>query len=266
VGAARPNEGVCSHPALAPHPCLCRRCIRPCSHPAGHRIVAAAAGREHSLLLTAQGEVWSFGTDSFGQCGLGFASPFVPLPVRVGGSLAGKRVASIAAGEYHSVAVTEEGDCYTFGLNRDGACATGGRHDVGSPWLVRAGEGAAVGGASSLGPVAAAAGGGGHTLLLSEDGSLWAVGKGRCGQLGRGGARAESAAAYRVLPVRVPLEAALEPVAGERGSPPLAPSETLLPAAAPLRVVSIAAGRDHSLAVVRRPVTQSGAARSAGQP
>jgi alpha-tubulin suppressor-like RCC1 family protein len=181
--------------------------------------VAAVAGSEHTLLLTADGAVYAMGTDYFGQCGQGrSAGAFVKTPVRVRGALDRMRVVAVAAGEYHSLALGADGAVYGFGANRQGALGHGDLTDVGLPRPM-----------SGLPPGAAAvavAGGGGHSLVLLDDGSLLAVGRGRSGQLGRGDAL-ESVAAYRTMPL---------PVTG-------LPDGTL-------GALSIAAGRDHSLAVV----------------
>ena len=193
--------------------------------------------------------MWAVGTDSYGQCGTGFASPFVHTPVRVGGALMHHRVVSISAGEYHSLAVTADGDIFSWGLNKDGACASGDRADVGSPWLVNASDPKPLQGHAtpgrvwlgSTGRVSEASGGGGHTLLLTDTGTLFAVGRGRSGQLGRGNAGAsrhpESSVSYKITPVEVLLQLANIPVTAGDGA----------------SVVSIAAGRDHSLAVVQLP-------------
>jgi alpha-tubulin suppressor-like RCC1 family protein len=71
--------------------------------------------------------------------------------------------------------------------------------------------------------------GGGHTLLRMRDGSVYAVGKGRNGQLGRGEAL-ESVAAYRLELVEV---------------------ESVAPAGG-MAVSALAAGSDHSMALMSR--------------
>jgi alpha-tubulin suppressor-like RCC1 family protein len=190
-----------------------RRPVRP---PA---VAAAAAGREHTLLLTTGGEVLAAGSDSFGQCAAG-GVPAVKTWLRVGGPLVGRKVVAVAAGEYHSVALCDDGAVFVWGFNKDGTLGLGDRSDVVSPrplplafTLLEKGV-----------RVAQVACGGGHTLLRTSDGRLWAVGRGRSGQLGRSGGL-ESVAAYRT-------DAA----------------EVL--GVGPGKVVDVAAGRDHSLAVV----------------
>jgi regulator of chromosome condensation len=194
---------------------------------AGKRIVAAAAGREHSLLLTDAGEVYACGTEFFGQCGQSMAVPYVKTPVRVTGELADKKVVKIFAGEYHSIAICDDHSTYLWGGNKEGTLGQGDRSDIGSPRLLEA---------KLEGRIVQAAGGGGHTLFLTDANKLYATGRGRSGQLGRGD-KLESMAAYRTEPVLVQsLQHLVEP-----GS----------------RIISIAAGRDHSMAVVERGVPSS---------
>ncbi|GFR45882.1 hypothetical protein Agub_g7335 [Astrephomene gubernaculifera] len=90
-------------------------------------VISVAASR-HSAFVTAEGVVWTMGhNDSRG--GGGHGSP--PLdasgqlgrtqgdsrPGPVGGPLAGKFVVQAVVGRYHSMAVTEAGELYSWGLN-----------------------------------------------------------------------------------------------------------------------------------------------------
>jgi alpha-tubulin suppressor-like RCC1 family protein len=188
------------------------------------RVIKAAAGREHTLLLGDDGSVHVAGTDSYGQAGLGRAQVFVRTPARIGGELAGRVVVDVCAGEYASAALCADGAVLTWGAGREGGLGHGTTADSGSPRLLEPPPAMAA-----AGRVVALAQGGGHALLLTQSGRVFAVGRGRSGQLGRGDAL-ESVAAYRTAPVEV---ASLAP-AHLRGR----------------RVVALAAGRDHSLALV----------------
>jgi len=148
--------------------------------------------------------------------------------VQVLGALAGRRVSHVAAGEYHTLALTEKGEVFAWGSNGSGALGAGDRADSTTPRQMLL--------PSTDAQIISVAAGGGHTLLLTSDGRVFAVGRGRSGQLGRGDAL-ESVAAYRVLAVEV----------------------TGLGGAA----ISVAAGRDHSLAVVN---LLTGQATRAGSP
>jgi alpha-tubulin suppressor-like RCC1 family protein len=202
----------------------------------GQKVVMAAAGREHSLFLVEESNgkcaVFAVGTESFGQTGAGGAQPYTKTPQRVSlfssGSSSANPVA-VFAGEYSSFVLTDDHGVYFFGRNKEGGGGLGDTSDVLTPRLL---DTAAAG---IKGKVVDIAAGGGHTLILAEAGTasapesiLYATGRGRQGQLGRGG-DLESSAAYRTTPV------AVRHLVEEHGSP-----------------FSIAAGRDHSLAVVQR--------------
>lgn len=197
----------------------------------GKRVLHAAAGREHSLFLVEDGgsgkaaSVYSVGTESFGQCGHGGATPYVKTPTKVSLGSATCSPVAVFAGEYSSFVLCEDHAVYAFGRNKEGALGLGSADDVLTPRLL---DTAAAG---LKGKVVDLAAGGGHTLFLTEEGnnlaSLFAAGRGRSGQLGRGDGL-ESSAAYRTSPVAVRH-------IGDHGVP-----------------FAIAAGRDHSLAVVQQ--------------
>jgi alpha-tubulin suppressor-like RCC1 family protein len=78
---------------------------------AGKTITAIAAGESHSLALASDGRVYAWGANVGGQLGTGITTYYNTLPVAVStsGALAGKTITAIAAGAYHSMALTSEG-------------------------------------------------------------------------------------------------------------------------------------------------------------
>jgi len=88
------------------------------------KIAAIACGLHHTLLLTTTGRVIAFGFNSHGQLGVGDLIPRV-APVFVGRQPSDEleeedRVIRIAAGAYHSVALTSSGRVLTWGYNGKG--------------------------------------------------------------------------------------------------------------------------------------------------
>jgi len=81
-------------------------------------IVQLAAGKAHLLILVADGGIYSFGTGSRGELGLNRITN-EPLP-HVIESLDGIRIKLIAAGGWHSMALTDDGDVYVWGWNNHG--------------------------------------------------------------------------------------------------------------------------------------------------
>src|SRR5437762_1952829 len=76
-----------------------------------HRVLAAL-----SLSLAADGTVWAWGDDTYGQLGDGTRADRA-LPVRVGGV---RGVSTVAAGSRHSLAVTGDGSVWAWGDNAAG--------------------------------------------------------------------------------------------------------------------------------------------------
>lgn len=91
-------------------------------------VTEIAAGANHSLLLTATGKVYAFGSNEYGQCGLGVSSE----SERESGSLLSPRlmklstpISSVSAGYAHSVMRDKEGRVYMCGQNESGQLGLG---------------------------------------------------------------------------------------------------------------------------------------------
>ncbi|CAI4225859.1 unnamed protein product [Auanema sp. JU1783] len=87
------------------------------------KVCELAAGYSHSLLLTKDGTLFAFGSDSFGQLGLGRRTERQSVPVAVT-ELMGSSIVRIACGRCHS-AVVIDGKLYPFGLNTSGQLGNG---------------------------------------------------------------------------------------------------------------------------------------------
>jgi len=85
-------------------------------------VVALAAGHRHTCALTTGGGVQCWGFNSNGQLGDGSMADR-SLPVAVLGLSSG--VAAIALGQYHSCALTTEGDVKCWGYNLKGQLGNG---------------------------------------------------------------------------------------------------------------------------------------------
>ena len=134
-----------------------------------------AAASDHTLVLAADGKVYGWGTDG-GAIGTGeYDQCEGPALVE---SLEDKVIAHIATGHDFSVAVTADGHVYCTGDNSMGQCpvAKGGSITAFAPVPI----------AELSGKVVAVAAGSFHTLALLRDGTVYAFGRGRDGQLGNG--------------------------------------------------------------------------------
>jgi alpha-tubulin suppressor-like RCC1 family protein len=92
----------------------------------GRAIAQVSAGTAHSLLLAADGTVFSFGSNVHGVTGLGTAIGSTLVATAIDASnLAGAQVVQVAAGGNQSLLRTADGRAFSFGLNEAGATGQG---------------------------------------------------------------------------------------------------------------------------------------------
>lgn len=174
--------------------------------------IMLACGSTHTLILTEDCLVWSFGNGKSGRLGHGNQtqeSVCVPTPVgmQMGISMEPIRIAMVAAGESHSVALGVCGEVLCWGLAQDGRLGVWDFDDTnfcswsGVPTHVRKRDERAA--FSGHVPVMIAAGNK-HTIILTNTSRPWVFGDGSGGQLGIGGAFKEPRSVY--LPMELPHE------------------------------------------------------------
>jgi alpha-tubulin suppressor-like RCC1 family protein len=140
-----------------------------------HMVVKqVAAGYAHSMVLTRDGDVFTWGSGSSGQLGHGNTDDQY-LPKRVEGFT---NVTDIAVAAAHSLAVVGGGAVYTWGFNAHGQLGLGD-HGAGTNRNVPT-EVPGVNGAVAV------AAGSYHSFVLSRDGTAMACGDNDYGQLGLG--------------------------------------------------------------------------------
>jgi hypothetical protein len=150
------------------------------------RIVQVSAGGglvhvAHSLLLTDDGRVLSFGTGHYGQLGHGWQSgkqlPDETRP-RFIDALLNQRIVCISAGELHSAAISDDGNLYTWGDSFCGQCGHGDKRPQLLPTKVSHKN---IKHESCM----VVSCGNRHTLVVTEDGDVFSFGLGHFGVLGR---------------------------------------------------------------------------------
>ncbi|MBY0495129.1 MAG: carboxypeptidase regulatory-like domain-containing protein [Cyanobacteria bacterium] len=187
--------------------------------PVARRIAAA---NEATLIAQPGGPVWGFGRSGSGDLGQGGSAGFVaiPRPGIVAGGL--NDIVQLAAGDSHSLALTNTGTVYVFGSNSFGQLGdTGGSRSTPSAMTLDSIVAIAAGRFHSVAlrsngdvvswgrnesgqqvsadtsatfPIphvimtgaTAIAAGAGNTLIVKNDGTVWGVGQDGNGQLGSG--------------------------------------------------------------------------------
>ena len=102
-----------------------------------------ACGRAHTLFYTTNGQLYSLGSNCFGQCGREviageqFRSSRIVSRVHVGFEDAEDRIADIVCGQDHSLVLTKRGHVFSFGLGSDGQLGLGHFDNVSVPCRVR---------------------------------------------------------------------------------------------------------------------------------
>ncbi|KAG6607654.1 PH, RCC1 and FYVE domains-containing protein 1, partial [Cucurbita argyrosperma subsp. sororia] len=185
-----------------------------------------ACGVWHSAIVTRQGEVFTWGEESGGRLGLGMGKD-VTQP-RLVEALAATTIDLVACGEFHTCAVTMDGELYTWGDGVHNAGLLGNGTNV-SHWVPKR-----ISGILEGLQVATVACGPWHTALLTSMGQLFTFGDGTFGVLGHGDKKS----------ISYPRE--VESLSG-------------------LRTIAVACGVWHTAAVVEVIMTQSSATVSSGK-
>ena len=173
----------------------------------GVHISAVASGSGHSLALSEAGALYSIGVCMDGKFKHG--DPAAKYTPQLVAALHGVRISSVAVGSLHSLALSEAGDVYSFGVGQYGQLGDADQDMRDTPQPIAALQGVRVGAVSA---------GYEHSLVVSTAGRLYSFGCGMCGQLGHGDDASQFA-------------------------------PRLVKALQGVRVSAVAAGEDHSLAL-----------------
>ncbi|CAA7392714.1 unnamed protein product [Spirodela intermedia] len=160
----------------------------------GSVVKAIACGGRHSAVVTDTGALLTFGWGLYGQCGQGSTDD--ELSPTCVSSLLGIQIRGIAAGLWHTICTSADGDVYAFGGNQFGQLGTGTEQAETIPRLLDAQclEN------SSAKIISCGAR---HSAMVSEDGKVFCWGWNKYGQLGLGDA------IDRSIPSQIPLDGCL---------------------------------------------------------
>ncbi|KAK8797068.1 hypothetical protein WA158_004278 [Blastocystis sp. Blastoise] len=145
-------------------------------------IVSICCGENHTMALDSRGNMYTWGAGDNGQLGRRLVRPrepasLIPRHIAIKEGRRFAKIAAIFSGGMHAMAISECGKVYTWGLNNWGQLGTGNKENTCSPVHIKELDGKHI---------VAMAGGQHHTLALSEDGVVYACGRGSYGQLGFG--------------------------------------------------------------------------------
>jgi alpha-tubulin suppressor-like RCC1 family protein len=151
-----------------------------------NNVTAVAAGDSHSLAIDVNGNVWAWGDDAYGQLGRG-ATLAVTVPTVVPGLSNIVQVSAAGAGT--SLALDSSGNVWAWGLNYHGQLGDGTNANRSSPVLLTAVQNVKMVAKSSTWT----------SMVLKQDGTVWAWGNNFFGQLANG-----TTGNYSTSPAQVP--------------------------------------------------------------
>ncbi|GAA5896848.1 uncharacterized protein JCM6883_007026 [Sporobolomyces salmoneus] len=152
------------------------------------KIVSAAVGRAHTVLITEKGEAWTCGWNNCGQCGhegVEHVSGFK----RVTGDLVDEKVVQASCGTNFTLFLTESGRVYAVGTGEKGVLGNGrtGEHIAASKvFFDEQSEPLLVEGALADSKIVQITSGQQHSMALDDEGFVYAWGFGGLGRLGLG--------------------------------------------------------------------------------
>lgn len=192
-------------------------------------LVAVAAGATSSYALQVGGRLFAVGANGSGQRGDGTAKPWISSQIPYDVVMpTGVAVSAVAAGLKHAIALTTDGSIYAWGAGLEGQLGDGSSAARNEPALVLRAD---TGTPAVLDEVVEITAGGNHSLALRRDGTLWAWGSNRTGQID---GRILAAGTTDSPKLKIPLAV---PIATDCDGNPLTD------------LIAVAAGNDHSLAL-----------------
>ena len=132
------------------------------------QLTLCSRGGSHTVTVSDDGIVYSFGSNYYGQLGLGHNKDVLsPTPIQ---KLA--KIKQVFCGFTFTICIDERGSMWSFGNNQFGQLGTGDTEDKRIPQNIE-----------NIPPVQTVACGKAHTLIITNDKNLWSVGRNDYGQL-----------------------------------------------------------------------------------
>ena len=131
-------------------------------------MAACCSGYYHTITLSNDGTLHSFGNNEHGQLGLGH-NQNVSLPTPIPNL---PQINMISCGYHYTVCVDHEGFMWSFGENNYGQLGTGNKTNFNVPQKIE-----------DIPPVLSVSCGSEHILIITTDSNLWSCGRNDFGQL-----------------------------------------------------------------------------------
>ncbi|MEE0763138.1 MAG: dockerin type I domain-containing protein [Acutalibacteraceae bacterium] len=138
-----------------------------------NNVKAVSLGGSHSAAITETGDLYTWGVNSFGQLGVGISGFDNGDSCRVTPTKIMSNIKAVSLEGSNSAAITEDGDLYMWGWNRQGQIGDGTTTDRYSPTKI-------------MNNVKAVSLGISHSAAIIEPGDLYTWGWNALGQLGNG--------------------------------------------------------------------------------
>lgn len=138
-------------------------------------IINVSCGSNHSVAICNEGNLFTWGEGSQGQLGSGQLPQQSPIPRKIAG-LSDIRIIQISCGHFHTVALSEDSNVFSWGKNDVGQLGLGKQlPNQASPQLVKYLKGV---------PLVQVSAGGSQSFALSMLGIVFGWGKNNAGQIG----------------------------------------------------------------------------------
>ena len=150
------------------------------------KIIDVALGTNHIVVLDENGDVWTAGCNQYGALGTDenagryWYGTEIDTLKKVTVSDGSVKIKAVAAGQYHTILIDENGGIWTAGRNSDGELGRSDNVNSGTPNAVFK----KADGLDNV-KIVSAEGGSAHTVLLDENGNVWTAGDNVYGELGR---------------------------------------------------------------------------------
>ncbi|TWU26120.1 RCC1 domain-containing protein [Bythopirellula polymerisocia] len=146
----------------------------------GETVAKVETGGTFSLLLTEDGDVFSFGDNSAGQAGVGTNVSEVPTASPINKTyIQNRAISQISAGSHHGLLLADDGSVFSFGRSTHGQTGLGTDNDVLIPTPINS----SYFNGKTIVQVSA---GNSYSLLLADDGTVFSFGDNGGGQTGLG--------------------------------------------------------------------------------